>query len=74
MTPYRPPPSVTVDLTDAECDAVREFFRVGAASGPDKTTPKALEPHMDHMASVAGRLTIAQHERDKAEHETRGIP
>lgn len=65
MTPFSEPPTVTITLTDAECDAVRLFFAFGAVDPGERPTRYAVDRQMDAMASVCGRISIAQYERDR---------
>ena len=63
MSAYALPRYTHVDLTDAECEAVKAFWTFGATAGPDRRAPAALMAHMDAMAAVCGRITIAREEQ-----------
>ena len=63
MSAYSLPRYTHVDLTDAECAAVKAFWVFGATAGPDRRAPEPLLPHLDAMAAVCGRITIAREEQ-----------
>ena len=70
MTPFQPAPrTITVDLTDAEADAVRHFIAYGASAGPGRIVPPHLERLMTPAVSVVGKITHAYDLRRRADGE-----